>query len=602
MAGLFCVFCCETFRPELAAAARMEDLEEVRVIAFPVRCGRPPVSWQELEALLPEQCSGVAIVGRACLKGLETPPSHWPTTHILPQQDCFHLLADVTLVSEAIARGAYLITPGWLENWPQRLEIMGFSLDNAGEFFSDFARELLLLDTGTRADTQTRLQELAATVHLPVQRMSVGLGHARLFLLRLVAQWRLTEERKLFHRKTRMHAQEMADMNSSLDFLGRLALLREEKEAMAVMDEMFRMLFAPKVLYVSHKVAGVLQEKKEIPQPLHAEMAALTEEWSWTRSGEGFILRLGAANGLEHVLLIDGLSFPQFRERYLGLALNLAGICGLVLQNSHTLQRIREAEAALLDLNQELREFAYVASHDLQEPLRTITNYAAFLREDLGDALLDGAVLEDLRFITEAVGRMQTLIHDLLAYSRSGQLEVKNHPVALQEALHTAMDNLRASLEESHARITWTDLPKVRGDFSALVRVLQNLLGNALKFRKPDSDPEIRLEAAQEGNHWLIRVTDNGIGMAENHLQQIFQPFKRLHSNKEYPGSGLGLSIVKKTVERHGGSVQVSSIPGQGSTFTLCLPAWIAQAPDLPAADASPVGEPLGQQHGGSQP
>lgn len=244
-------------------------------------------------------------------------------------------------------------------------------------------------------------------------------------------------------------------------------------------------------------------------------------------------------------------------------------------------QELRFAVAMANHANQELREFAYVASHDLQEPLRTMNSYVEFLREDLGPVILNEAAQEDLRFISEAALRMQNLVRDLLSYSRSGQLEVKNHPVALDNCLTIVQENLLASIEESSASLTWRDLPIVRGDATSLISVFQNLCSNSIKFRRPNIAPHIEITAQANDNFWIITITDNGIGIEKKYLEQIFLPFKRLHSNKDYPGAGLGLSIVKKIIERHNGCIQVNSILGQGTTFTLKLPAWQEnQAPE----------------------
>lgn len=225
--------------------------------------------------------------------------------------------------------------------------------------------------------------------------------------------------------------------------------------------------------------------------------------------------------------------------------------------------------------NQELREFSYAASHDLQEPLRTINSYVEFLQEDLKDIILNDAAQEDLRFITEAARRMQNLVHNLLSYSRSGQLEVKNLPVSLNNCLTIVKENLFTSIEESGASLHWGDLPIVSGDAASLISIFQNLISNAIKFHRPQIAPHIQINAQYYDDQWvIIQVIDNGIGIEEKYQEQIFLPFKRLHSNKEYPGVGLGLSIVRKIVERHHGCIQVKSIPGQGTTFTLTLPAW----------------------------
>ncbi|MBF0422558.1 MAG: PAS domain S-box protein, partial [Magnetococcales bacterium] len=237
-------------------------------------------------------------------------------------------------------------------------------------------------------------------------------------------------------------------------------------------------------------------------------------------------------------------------------------------------ERVRQRTAELEAVNQELKEFAYVASHDLQEPLRTMNSYAEFLQEDLGKVELSAAAQEDLRFITDAAKRMQTLVQDLLAYSRSGRLEVQDQPVSLDDCLVVVKKNLHSSLEACGGELTWGELPTVRGDVTALISVFQNLAGNGLKFRRAEVPPTVRVEAQACGAEWTIRVIDNGIGMEEKHLEQIFQPFKRLHGRKEYPGTGLGLAIVKKIIERHGGRIRVASVPEQGSIFTLTLYAW----------------------------
>ncbi len=237
----------------------------------------------------------------------------------------------------------------------------------------------------------------------------------------------------------------------------------------------------------------------------------------------------------------------------------------------------RSHELLVQEVNRELQNFVYVASHDLQEPLRTMNNYAEFLKEDLKEACLDDAVREDLRFITGAAARMQTLVQDLLAYSRSGRLEVEGKPVSLNDAMEAARENLRTVIEESGARIAVGDLPRVQGNGAALTSVLQNLLGNAVKFHRPGVAPEIEISAEPEGDRWRIRITDNGIGMEEKYLERIFQPFNRLHGKKAYPGSGLGLAIARKIIEKHGGVIRAESTLDQGSSFILTLPGWTGE-------------------------
>ncbi|MGN7610502.1 ABC transporter substrate-binding protein [Magnetococcales bacterium HHB-1] len=266
----------------------------------------------------------------------------------------------------------------------------------------------------------------------------------------------------------------------------------------------------------------------------------------------------------------DGTSFPV---EYISTPIYDEGVCqGAVVVFRDITERKRQ-EAIINRANQEIKEFTYVASHDLQEPLRTLSSYIEYLREDLGSACLNNdAVQEDMRFISEAASRMRILIQDLLGYSRAGRLEFTPQSVNLNHIMSIVVTNLKRSIEESRASVVWDNLPTVQGDASSLSRVLQNLVGNALKFRQPDVDPEIFIQAEPTKDGWSLQIADNGIGMETKYLALIFQPFKRLHGKQKYPGSGLGLSIVNKIIQHHKGTIQVTSEPGSGTIFTITLP------------------------------
>ncbi|MGN7610501.1 sensor histidine kinase [Magnetococcales bacterium HHB-1] len=229
-------------------------------------------------------------------------------------------------------------------------------------------------------------------------------------------------------------------------------------------------------------------------------------------------------------------------------------------------------ETELAHVNQELQDFVYIASHDLQEPLRSISTYVDFLMEDLKEDSMTDDVKEDLRFIMESTTRIRTMIQDLLTYSRSSRLSFKERSVNLNQCIATVSEDLKTLLDECGGIIKYRNLPTVCGEQSALTRVFQNLIENSLKFRRTEVPPEIHITAERIGENWQVQVTDNGIGINSKYYTRIFRPFQRLHGRSEYPGTGLGLSIVKKTVERHGGSIQVTSEVDVGSTFTITLP------------------------------
>jgi signal transduction histidine kinase len=231
--------------------------------------------------------------------------------------------------------------------------------------------------------------------------------------------------------------------------------------------------------------------------------------------------------------------------------------------------QLERTNRELVTLNAELDDFTHMASHDLQEPLRTLATFSDLLRKDLGQSLPDRAA-KDLGFIIDAAKRMQTLIQDLLALSRAGRLPKKREKVSLAGCVDQALQALAARLKETGAQVRRDELPEVWGDSTLLAQLYQNLIGNALKFCEEQS-PIIRLTVEEWDGEQVLGVKDNGIGIEAKYAQQIFQPFRRLHARAEYEGSGIGLAICRKIVERHGGRIWVQSEPGKGAHFRFTI-------------------------------
>jgi PAS domain S-box-containing protein len=220
--------------------------------------------------------------------------------------------------------------------------------------------------------------------------------------------------------------------------------------------------------------------------------------------------------------------------------------------------------------NAELEQFAYVASHDLQEPLRMVMSYIQLLANEYGERL-EGDAKEYMDFAVEGASRAQELINDLLEFSRVGRRTRAFERVDCESALSLALANLDVTIIESGAAVTHGPLPEVSGDASELCRLFQNLLSNAIKFRRRDK-PSIRVESTRQRSEWLFSVRDDGIGIAPHQFERIFRIFQRLHVRSKYPGTGVGLAICKKVVEHHGGRIWVESEPGKGSVFFFTIP------------------------------
>ncbi len=247
-------------------------------------------------------------------------------------------------------------------------------------------------------------------------------------------------------------------------------------------------------------------------------------------------------------------------------------------------EKLRESAAQLERSNRELQDFAYVASHDLQEPLRKIVVFGERLKEKAGDRL-DAETLDYLQRMQKAAARMQNLINDLLTFSRVTTKAQPFAPVDLANTAREVVDDLEGRIEMTQGRVELGSLPVIDAEPLQVRQLLQNLIGNALKFRRPEAPPVVKIEAkifsgvlphvpdSQPQQLCELTVSDNGIGFDEKYLDRIFNVFQRLHTRNEYEGTGMGLAIARKIVLYHGGAITAKSKPGEGSTFIVTLPA-----------------------------
>lgn len=231
----------------------------------------------------------------------------------------------------------------------------------------------------------------------------------------------------------------------------------------------------------------------------------------------------------------------------------------------------KDHEQRLQQSNRDLERFAYVTSHDLQAPLRQVAGFARLLQEDLGDELT-GESRENLEFLLDATNRMQNLIQALLTFSRVQSAEVQRASVDLGGVLETVLATLSEDVREAGASIEADDLPQLDGNRDQLEMVFQNLIANALKFRAGDRPPVLRIRAARVARRWRLEFADNGIGFDEKYNEEIFQMFRRLEDRARFPGTGIGLALVRRIVESHGGRIWAEAKRGEGSRFILELP------------------------------
>jgi PAS domain S-box-containing protein len=276
-----------------------------------------------------------------------------------------------------------------------------------------------------------------------------------------------------------------------------------------------------------------------------------------------FVCRIRRKDGMWRHILWSGQGAPEDACFY---------IVGKDITERRRLDQELENRAARLErINAELQDFAYIASHDLSEPLRMITSYLQLLQRRY-QGQLDETADEFIHYAVDGAERMKLLIDDLLQYSRIGSAEVQRVAVDADAVLGGVLRSLEGAILERGATVTQGPLGTVHGDATQIGQLLQNLVANAIKFARSDVPAEVRIERVEEPREWHVVVRDNGIGIEERHAERIFKMFGRLHGREEYAGTGIGLAICRRIADRHSGRIWVESAPGSGSAFHVSIP------------------------------
>lgn len=317
----------------------------------------------------------------------------------------------------------------------------------------------------------------------------------------------------------------------------------------------------------------LMTQIRSVVQQLQSETDKQLKVWVREREEDNhhrqFLFSIGIVFDLTFLYLIFRAIQQEVVERQQAEALlkQLNEDLENIVQERTT--KLEEVNTKLLHSNQELEQFAYIASHDLQEPLRAINSYAQLIAKKY-QGNLDAKADKYINYIVEGALRMQQLINDLLLLSQIGMQGKALKPTSFEEVLTLVLDNLKIAIAESRAVITHDSLPTAMGDKTQLIQLLQNLIGNAIKFRR-EEPLQVHVSAVLQGKNWVFSVRDNGIGMKPEYFKHIFIIFQRLHSKSEYPGTGIGLAICRKIVERHGGHLWVESQLGEGTTFFFTI-------------------------------
>lgn len=582
-ASTLCIFVCHNFIAEVRAAIEAEGWPDVVALEFPARCGRPPLSWAELRALIPANCSGLLVLGRACLGKLGEPPAGFPPVRVVPQTQCFHLVAEPRIVDEAIGAGAYLLTGSWLAEWPQHLQALGFAPQQAGAFFADFAKSLLLLDTGLDPQAAGRLAEFQATVGLPARSLAVGLDHTRLLLCRLVLTWRLEQAQQGAREQARQHGAELADYVAAMDLLTRLAKTQSEADTIGTIGELFQMLFAPGALYYLRLENNVRLPGSDIPPAMLEAMRALAGDHGWTPDGQGFLLRISHGAEVLGLIAVDRLAFPAYRQRYLNMALAVTGICGMAVANARNRRRLLEAEkmaslgilvaGVAHEINTPLG-VSLMASSALKDQSRALSEHfaARTMTQSELTRYLDSAAAETV-LIQQNLERIGSLVATFRQVAVEGK-PLQTHRFRLRATLEGVVRSLGERLDPRRVQLQIDCDPalEIDGVPADWASIFINLITNSLQhgFRQSEQGV-IGIRIARDArNRLCIDFRDDGSGIEAEALARIFDPF---FTTDQQGGMGLGMHLVYNLVtHRMGGLIRCNSAAGEGAHFHIEVP------------------------------
>ena len=582
-----CLITCENFRPELNAAVAAEGWKDVVTASLPARCGRPCWKYDEVRALVPKGHRAV-LLGSQCIPHARPAPSDGLQATLVRKQQCFHVVAPVSLVDELIADGAYLMTPGWLRQWRIHLEEMGFPKGQAAELFQEVANRLVLLDTGTDGNLQAELAEISAELKLPAERLAVGSELLRQTLRALVAEERLAEACAAMANSEQERRSDQADWMTAMDWLSLLTEARLESEVLHQIEMIYRTLFAPREFWLLPCRDGQVSPSGGISEEYLREATELGAPWAWTKSGEGFVVGMQRGDQLLAVAIADHLRFPEYRQRYLNLALALSGVAALSLEGANNRRLLVDAEKMA-----SLGVLIAGVAHEINTPAgvclaasTTLEAQTRQLRQRFKERTMKQSDLE--RYL-ESMQAGTTLISSNL--ERVGkliesfrQLAVENRePMRRWVDLRTLIESVIASLGHSekepevHFEILCEaslQLYTAPGDWTS---ILTNLITNSIRHGfRGRTEGNIRMVAELRGDSLHLDYSDDGEGLSEKTREHIFDPFFTTDLQK---GMGLGMHLVYNLVrQRFGGSIVCESVQGAGAEFRIQIPAGNGRA------------------------
>ncbi len=618
--GTLCILTCGSFGMETASIARDFDTSQVEFKIFESRCGRPPLTWDDVRAMVgsPEQYGAIRIFGGCCLANFQEPPADLQHCSFICLENCFEMIASKRTISRLVTEGAYLVSSGWLADWQQRISEWGFTGSTAREFFAECSRSIILLDTAVSSTAVADLEAFSAFIDRPFSDLPVGLDQMRFRMELCLEKW----HGEMADSAEQLARRQQSEYAMALDLISTLARSVDEEDVIRQICSLYQMLFAASEIAFIRFSEGIPVEAIHTDFAAHADdaellraAAELTGEYGELSTTCGFLLKIAHGSLTLGVVRVAGISFPEYMNTYLGLALATVEVCGLALNNARIFREIDDknnqlalAHTQLQNTHHQLLQQEKMASigqlaagvaHEINNPMGFITSnlgslqkYVSRITEYLSAAdqalresgapaqaevaalrsrlKLDYIVKDTVQLIEESLEgatRVKNIVDDLKNLSRTDKQEMV--PANLNKIFETAL-NIAGNEIKYVADIVrqLDDVPEVLCHPQQISQVFINLLTNA--SHAIEGHGTITVRTWSDGTHVFALVADTGKGIPEEIRSRIFEPF---FTTKDVgKGTGLGLSISYDILLKHGGEITVESNPGRGSTFVVCLP------------------------------
>ena len=614
MKNKLCILVCENFEKELAATGLSEQFDDVATATFPARCGHPQIMRDELEQIAStceEASTQICMLGSCCIAGLEKLRSGPERYHIHRLDQCFHLFAGREVIDTHLRQGAYLLTSGWLAHWRDRMDQWGFDRETARMFFAESASRLVLLDTGADPEISLRLlHEFADFTGRPSEVVCTDPDFFRLFLTEIIMKWYMENESVKAAAALDNEQKQASEHAMIMDLLGSLARTMTETEAVQNIIDIFTMFFAPKELsYMSlkHGEPGEVVRSFSSPpadnEAIRHRLASFDEEYAWTGSGEGFLLRISRRGETLGITEVEQIAFPEYREKYLNLALSIVGVCGLAIDNARRYQQITEQKNRLAQTLNELQttkrqlveaekmaalgNLVAGVAHEMNTPLgvgitasSSLTDktkqFADLLkankmkRSDLQNYLQTAyttskLILKNLQRTGELVQSFKQVSVDQ-ASEQQRQFKLKCYLLDVIRSLGPKFEAKPVGIEiDCDEKLELNSYPGV------FAQIVTNFVINSLihGFRD-ENEGQIRIAAQARDDNLHLEYQDDGRGIPGDILPKIFDPF---FTTDKQVGTGLGMHIVYNIVtQKLKGSITCESETGSGVTFRITTP------------------------------